>query len=237
MDVFGRTETHGPDIIILHDVEHLKGGDALSVGRKFPDVIPPVVDRNGVDPLRGVFLKVAHGQESPVFLHIKGDFSGDFPLVENIPASVGDGFQGSGQPGISEDFSLCGGLALRHEDFGEARVFAEAAGIGLPVVSDEFADRESLAGIPYGRGQEVGHGQSPEAVVEFIPAVDAPWNRYGEGAKRRNPGDVIFAEPFEGEGMGTAATGVKSVKFAAFLVPDDGEEISPDAVPCGFHQS
>jgi hypothetical protein len=54
----GRVVTEAGEIVVLEDVEHLKRGDALTVGRQLVDVVAAVVHGDGLDPGGGVLREV-----------------------------------------------------------------------------------------------------------------------------------------------------------------------------------
>jgi hypothetical protein len=49
----------------FEDAEHLQCSDALPVGRKLVDVVAAVIDRDRLDPRRGVLFEVDLAQQPP----------------------------------------------------------------------------------------------------------------------------------------------------------------------------
>lgn len=129
------------------------------------------------------------------------------------------------------------GLAPGHVDFGEVGIVRQHFRVEPPVISNDLGHRESVPRVLDRGLQDLVHGKLSEALVQFEPAVHGA--RHGN-RERAAGGDglvVVLPEPFQGQVLRRAPTGIQAVELPGFRVPDDGEEIAADAVARGLHQS
>ena len=116
----GTAGAHPADIVRLDQVEHLQGGDALAVGRQFPDVVAAVVGRDRLDPFGRVIGQVLERHVAAVRLGIVDDLPGDLAAVERRRAVLGDRAIARRQVGIAEDLAF--GRRMAVDQIGLGRV-------------------------------------------------------------------------------------------------------------------
>ena len=188
----GRLRPHRLEVVRLQEVEDLQDRDPLAVGRQFPDVVAPIIRRDGLDPGAGVVLEVLAVKQAADRLRVVDDRVGHLALVEGVAAVADDRPERPGQPGVAEDLADLRGLAAGRKHAAEVGTFASPARRPLPGGGDDLADGEAVLGVGDRRGEQVGPGPRPEPGPELVPAVDAAGDR---PAQRAGLGDL--REPLE----------------------------------------
>jgi hypothetical protein len=136
----------------LGDRAHLQGGDALTVGRKFVDVVAAVVDGNGIDPGGGVLLEIGLAEKAAVGAHEGIGFFRDLAAVVGVAAVLADQGERAGERGVFADLAFGGGEGVE-EGAGELVELGVADADG-PALGDGLGDGKTRLGVASGRSKD-----------------------------------------------------------------------------------
>ena len=234
VQVPGRAEAGGGEVVLLQEVENLQRGDPLGVGGQGVDVVAAIARRHRPDPFGAVRGQVGFVQVAAVLAHVVGDLPGDLAPVERFPASLRQQFVGCGQARVAEDPALAGRFAVWHERVGESRVVGQGARIGGPGGGRQLRDRKSFMGKRDGRRKKLGEVLAAVALVQFVPAVHRARNGYRQRPER---GDVLqsaLAKDVEIQRAWRPAAGVQAGWRVLAGFPDHGEQVAADAAAGGL---
>ena len=97
MKRLGRLRAQAFEVIRLEQVEHLQGGDALTIGRQLPDVVAAIIGRNGFDKRARMLGEIRLREKPADRARVPNDRVGERPLVKGVPAAARDRFEAIGQ--------------------------------------------------------------------------------------------------------------------------------------------
>ena len=103
-------------VMLLENVQHLKGGDSLTVRRQFPDVVAAIIGADRLDPVAFMLGKVLEREIAPVLLAEGHDFPRNLSFIERPWPLLGDDSQRSREARVFHHFthSRCS-LAVNQE--------------------------------------------------------------------------------------------------------------------------
>ncbi len=240
---------HAGEIIVFQDLKHLQGGDALALGRQFPDVIAAIIDADRLDPFRAVIGEILIADPAADALHIGVDGARDLTFVKRVAPALGDLLQGVRQIGIAENLALKRRVAVFGQIGGAGVVellelvlrepVLEDGHVAVPVIGDGLGEGETLLRVMNGGGKDVGHRHFAKTLVQGEPAIHRARHGDRHGAERRNGAvfadnlhDLVIAQPHR-----RAAGAVQAIDLARLGVIDDDEDVPAYAVARGLHQS
>ena len=200
----------------FQNIEHRQRGEALAVGRNFVYAPAPVRGRDGCDPLGLESGEIVFGKEAAELAGFGEDGIGNFAIIKGAGAAVGQDAHGLGEIGIFVNLADGGDFAVRVENAGALRVFADE--FGIPDAAHHFLDREAVASEPDGGGEQFVPGELAVFFVHRLPAADAA----GDG-DRVNAGRIHFLEAlglegFNGHGARGGAAGIEAGNLAGFRI-------------------
>src|SRR4051794_27752033 len=85
--------------------------------------------------------------EAAAIAHVVFDRLGDLAFIEGVAVTAGDGFEGGRKCRVAEGFAMLRSVAVGEIDVAETWQLAIDGCAGVPRVSDDLRDRESIAGI------------------------------------------------------------------------------------------
>ena len=94
------------EIQSLQDVEHDQGRQSLAIGRQLVDVIPFVIDADGLHPFGFVLGQISGGKDAALRAHGAHDLPGNFPFIEGLLSGGGDLAQRAAQVFVGHDLSV-----------------------------------------------------------------------------------------------------------------------------------
>ena len=147
-----------------------------------------------------------------------------------------DRLVGGGEPRIPERLPHARRPAVRQVGGGGVGPLRQGEGGACPLPLDDLAHRKAVARIGDGRGEDFGQLHRSEALEQLVPGVD----RAGHGPRERAvPRHSLVSLPdqrFATDLVRRAAGPVQAVQTLGLGVPDEGEQVSADAVHVRLHQ-
>ena len=130
MNVFRAAEPHCGKIVSFQQIQQLKCGNALCIGRQLVDLVAAIVSRNRGHPLRFMCLQILVPQKTVVLCHVGIDLVCDVSGVEGITAVSRDHSVRVCQTRVAKQLARYRCLAVRHKCGSESRKIGAAIRIG-----------------------------------------------------------------------------------------------------------
>ncbi len=223
---------------LLQDVQGHQGHDALAVRGDLADLVSPVRDGDGIDPLGLVSFQVRLAEETAELFGVPYDAVRKVAPVEGFGIRGSQGPQGAGVVREAHDSARGRGTPFGGEDPEPLGELGSPAFPGIQVegpfpgsrkdgargIAPLGIFRRGLQGLPQGKAAETAHQGSP--------GLGDPGHQDGKPSQGRYPAfrRIPGQHRFNGNSGRGPARGVESVQATVLLDPDQGEGVPADPV-------
>src|SRR5438552_11242527 len=147
MEILRRVVPQGLEVKSFQDVQHLQGGDPLTVGRQFKEPNPSVSGGNWLYPSGTMLRKISGCQLPAQFLQRGYNLLRNGASIEGIPSATGDLPERVGQIGLNKYLAHSRSATFHQIGAGRVGMSFELFDALLPACRDDFRNRKSLFGV------------------------------------------------------------------------------------------
>ena len=131
MIVVGAAFSQSGDIKVLKDVQNLKGGHSLTVGRKIAGLIAAVLHADGLHPFGPVRGKVLTRDQRAVCFQFRSHGRRNISGIKDPGAAFRHGFERGGKIRLTQNVACAQWHAVLHENAGE---FGKTLKVSLHII-------------------------------------------------------------------------------------------------------